>query len=225
LKEKGYQPEFGNGRATSKASDDRLKHENGFEISPATTKQPRPDAVDVEKKPKETRRAKHPMRPEYKKVQYQRKFLVGIALIILISSLITSYLNYLSLSDPGKSTQEQAYDLMKDVQDFDVLNLEYDDGSYTWEVNKYLGMSSEDLTEKFPTDFKYLIEVFDLSSYPLKYNRTLENGLAWNSLNKLSDTAKELDEFGYKFKISAFVNIYVSSEEIHLARIDVTVWK
>lgn len=230
MRQKGYQPESVEKLTEVKPTVTSEEIEREKDLTYGITKPPRPEPEIKEKKPKKFDRKKladelllqYARDPKFKRALRFRYTLVSLGILILIISLIISYQNYTSLASPEPSLEEDGYNFMIEFADYDKLKLDYDYGTPAWDANKYLKLTSEDISTDFPTDFDYLIEVYDLSDYQLKYNRTVANTLAWSSSEqiKISGTSE-----GHKFKISTVVNIFISPEEVHLARIEITVWE
>ncbi len=162
---------------------------------------------------------------QLKRIFFIRNIIVIIGIIILIFSIIISINNYIIFINQPDTLEKTGYRLLKDVQGSEELEADIDVGTYTWDAERFLGSTSDDIIMSSNANdlgFKLLIEVHDLSYYSLKYNRTLENNLAWSNLDisTLSGSAPE-----NSFSISGLINIYVSPSEIHLAKVTVTVWK
>ena len=230
MRQKGYRPESVEKFTETKTTDTHEEIERRRSFSYGITKPPRPEPEIKDQKPKKYTRKKladelllqYARDPKFKRALMFRYTIVSIGILILIISLIVSYQNYTSLASPEPSLEEDGYNFMIEFVDYDKLKLDNDYGTPAWDANKFLKLTSKDISTDFPTDLDYLIEVYDLSDYQLKYNRTIVNKLAWSSseLIKISKTTES-----HKFKISAFVNIFISPEEVHLARIEITVWE
>ncbi|WP_455392146.1 hypothetical protein, partial [[Eubacterium] cellulosolvens] len=191
------------------------------------TKRPRPEIAEElkSKKPKRAEIPKPWLRdPQVRRLYNVRRALIVIAVLILIFSIILSVQNYLQMSNRKPSLEENAYDFMRRFREYDELTLDsiQNSGQVTWDADKFLKLTSEDIISDFETDFEFLIEVYDLSDYQVKYNRTLDNKLLWNS-TQASSRANDANDNG--FEISSYVNIFVTYDEVHLARIEITVWE
>ena len=202
-------------------------------------KLPRPEeeSAPVEEEPEKTKKRldkyqKHDKELErilkkdqqMKRIFFIRNIVIIIGSIILIVSLLISFYNYYILINQPEPLEESGYELLKDLQDSKDLEADTNVGIYTWDANKFLKLTSENITTNIFSDepgFEYLIEVHDLSDYRTKYNRTLDNGLAWSSVD-ISSLGYEPPENG--FSISGLINILESIYEVHLARVTVTVW-
>ena len=224
MKDKGYVPELDHAPEVRRGEQD-----DDFGPSRVTTKAPRPEPEKTKKlgKLKSTLRpGKIPKPwlkdPEIMRMYNIRRMLIIIGILVLIFSILGSLQNYLFLIYRETSLEENGYNLLLDLQEYPELKLDDDTGLEVWDANKFLKLTSDELKNDLKTDFQFIIEVFDLSSYPIKYNRTVENDLAW-STGKLPESTGEIGD--NKFEISSYINIFVSSDEVHLARIDILVWK
>jgi hypothetical protein len=162
--------------------------------------------------------------PKLKKTYQIRNTLVILGIIVLGFSLAISYQNYLNLQPGDDSLERKGYAVLRDLQESDDLATDQNLGFDTWELNKFLTINSTQIThglEDSHQDMDFIIEVHDLSNYPIKYNRTILNGKAWSNHNIELDPVNIPED---NFEISTLINIYVSPQEIHLARVSVTVW-
>jgi hypothetical protein len=225
LEDKYYHPDRIKDQDSDETTAD-LKEEAQYSISPE--KAPRPDVEPEPEKEKERKAAqKRHILPKTKDAELKRAYtlryvLIAIGIVILIISLGISYLNFINLSDGQASLEETGYELMTDLRDYEGLKLEPEQGMPAWEANKVLALTSDDISKDLKPEVEYLIEIEDLSSFNFKYNRTLENQLAWGSIDLSLGTYKAPED---TFEISMLMDIYVSSQEVHLARVTVTVWE
>jgi len=232
LKEKGYRPEDMDRDTERKFAVTQKEKdiEKARRMSDGLSKPPRPEPEIKEKKVKKFKRKKladelliqYARDPKYRRALRYRYTLFSIGLLILIISLIISYQNYTSLADSDPSLKENGYNLMIEFLDYDKLTLDHDYGTPAWDVNKFLKLTSEEISTDFSSEFDYLIEVYDLSAYQVKYNRTIANNLAWSNLELIEINTKN---DANKFKISTFVNLFFTTMEVHLVRIDLTLWE
>jgi hypothetical protein len=230
LKDKDYQPEVTpeavhEDKITAPSHPDALGDQR---ITYKGTKQPRPvqEIPDKKTSPKKVARARyrqHLKSPQFRKILKIRQTLVGVAILILVLSIIISYQNYDSLKSAEGSLEENSYNFMVDFSQYDKLTLVHDTGFSAWDVNKFLKLTSAEIILDFQPDFNLLIEVFDVSNYAVKYNRTLQNDLAWSNKGLTALSSRINDDDG--FSISTMVNIYVSPSEVHLAKLKITVWE
>lgn len=160
--------------------------------------------------------------PELKKIYIARYCLITFGVIILLIGIVISYQNFVNMSDEQLPLQESGHEFMTELHDYDGLKLNPSRGTSIWDANKYLTVTSEDISIDLETETEFLVEVYDLSSYHSSFNRTVDNGQAWSSvvLSRVDDSMSD-----NRFIISTMVNIYVTPEEVHLARVTVTVWK
>jgi len=224
LKQKGYKPvhsqEHGPSQRETGEEDNKYLGNLAVDISKAT----RPEQFGPKQEEKKQKRPKQSMAkdPKYQRVNMLRYTLTILGVFFLLISIIISYQNYLKMTDEAESLKGSGYNLMIELRNYEELQHGHEHSSKAWEGDKYLQLQTETITADLKPGVEYLIEVYDLSTYPIKYNRTIENGLAWSTveLSKVKErTAND------KFIISSIVNIYITSEEVHLAKIYVTVWK
>lgn len=225
LEDKEYHPDKIKDQTIDESPGD-LKEDVPYSISPG--KAPRPDLEPEHEKDKERKAVqKRHMMPKTKDVQIKRAYtlrylLIAIGVVILVISLVISYLNFINLSNSQASLEESGYELMTDLRDYEGLKLEPEQGNPTWDGNKVLALTSDDITNNLKPDVKYLIEIEDLSAFEFKYNRTIDNQLAWGSIDLSTSVYKPPED---AFEISMLMNIFVSPEEVHLTRVTVTVWE
>ncbi len=229
LKQRGYQPELLKETVESEiktSGEDSIK---SLKYPYSTSKQPRPEPEPEKRmgrfqRMKERRKSQREQEQQVqkdlqiRKMNYLRYFTLILGIIILLWSILVSYQNYLALTEHEDTLEKTGYELLKEICTHDELKSDFDYGSNSWDVNKFLKLSSEDLIQDLTTELngvKFLIEVHDLSPYPIKYNRTTQNGLAWStSSNVLAFNAPE-----DSFTISMLMNIFVTSEEVHLVKV------
>ena len=228
LQQRGYTPESVGKRDISKDAQyvDTSKALEDLSYRTELTKRPRPEPVIKKKKMvKKTKSEISPLMTKEstsKKLMAVRYSLIIIAFMILLLSILLSYQNYLSWSNKEEPLEEIGYNFKNELVDNKQLTINDEQIAPGWEVNNYLRFTSEDIKQDLEPGVQFLIEVYDLSNYTLKYNRTIMNGLAWSSrpISEVFDLNEE-----DTFEISTFVNIYVSSNEIHLAMIEISIWK
>ncbi len=232
LKDKGYKPEAELEKKVSAIPFDAARQKGELSLKDEIKEHPRPEPTalpeeQIKKEEKRKREAKYLQAKLHKELEYRKLYiirytLVSIAILILLFSIILSYQNYNTTTAQEASLEENGYKFMLDLKGYEKLahNPEYD--TTVWGVNNYLKLTSEDIIEDFQIDFEFIVEVVDLSSYPIKYNRTIKNDLAWSSIGvpiNLDHVAKD------RFKICTHINIYVSPEEIHIASLELIIWK
>ena len=235
LKEKGYRPES---KIEHKLGDQKPKHaqvetEEELSYDYSITKQPRPEPKTKEiktgrfkrKTPAEVLISQWSKDPRIRRSYSIRYSIVVIAIIILLLSTIVSYQNNLSQTGQQPSLEKNGYTLMMGLLDYQNLKVVCDNGARAWDVNKFLILTSDEIINDLQPGFEFLIEVYDLSNYSIRYNRTLENNLAWSTVKLSNLFSTRVTGNKDVFEISNFVNIFISTEEVHLARIDITVWK
>jgi hypothetical protein len=162
--------------------------------------------------------------PKLRKVYQFRNTLIILGIIILGFSLAMSYQNYLNMQPEDDSLARTGYGILQNIQGSELLSTDQDMGSDSWEINKFLSTNSTQIIDEVSdsvSDSDFIIEVFDLSEYPVKYNRTIINGKAWSN-NDIESKPVNIPEDN--FEISTLINIYVNPQEVHLARVTVTVW-
>jgi hypothetical protein len=228
LKRRGYSPEPSDEpelTETLKPSHglDRLGH-----IS-TTSQKPRPEPIS---KPKDTKaqarkvaqiskRDQYSKYPELKRAKKIRYGLVAVAIVILLFSTIFSFQNYLSMTTNEASLPEQGYEFMHDLHNYEELLSDHDSSIQGWDAAQFLLVTSEQIESDLGVKFNFIIEVYDHSTFEIHYDRTLQNGLAWSNLENIRPNFEANKE---TFEISSFMNLIISPEEIHLIRIDITIW-
>ncbi len=162
-----------------------------------------------------------PKDPWIKRSNMIRYTMVVVGVLILLFAVVLSYYNFTTVADKEASLEKSGYEFMTELRSTESLVHEPEHGAHVWDSNKFLTLTSDDIISDLDFELGFLIEVHDLSSYPIKYNRTLENDLAWSNLDlyQISNNANKDD-----FTISMLVNIYVSSEELHLVEVSIRVW-
>ena len=228
LKGKGYEPEEITTPDFRKQKGDLAHDKPQYTIGP--TKAPRPEVTpsdEEEKKPKRMKAAKELLQPETKDPKLKsaylfRYFLIALSILILLIGFFISYQNYTEISTKSYSLEESGYNLMLELRNYDGLKLDPDYGYAAWDANKYLTITSEDIRSDLAPEVEFYIEVQDLSAYSINYNRTEDNNLAWSSVKLSQIPGDSADD---KFTITTFLNIYVSADEVHLAKVTLTVWE
>lgn len=242
LKQKGYSPRQIDDKKPDKSTKSIEPSSHEMLPSDEIAKPPRPEHEQVKKGKKDDKRKKRrqqlersgqpeqvgPGTTEDRYMRMIRDFRISImviGIVILLIGIAISYQDYILKSEEPSTLEESGYNLMKKLRNHDSILTNLDYGTVAWDSDEYLKLTSEDFQNDIGTDFKdveYLIEVIDLSSYPIKYNRTVQNGLALSSNSNLIDINSIPDD---KFTISTFINIHVSNEEVHLAEVSVSVWE
>jgi hypothetical protein len=228
LEKRGYIPENLKKRELEKeiTPDIKLRESEDISYTTETTKRARPEPDEKKKKlkgmPQKVSRSLWHKEQSIRKYLIIRYSLVGAAIFILIISLIFSYLNYLSWSESESSLEKKGYEFRNDLIGYQDLAMDNEYSAYTWDNNKFLRITSDDIKNDLSTEFEFIVEVHDLSNYTTKYDRTLLNELAWSSETNPSTAA---EEDGNSFKISTYVNIFVSPDEVHFAKIEIIIWE
>jgi hypothetical protein len=240
LKQRGYQPETFADIAEKPTSIDKTSKTKP--VPYPSSKQPRPEQKRLEElqaeeqeqidqmKKRERERERTEIKeliqknPKLRKAYQFRNTIIILGIMILIFSLIISYQNYLNMQLNDDSLEIRGYGILQNLQESEALSTDLDLGTESWEISRFLSTNSTQIIDGFDDSFKdsdFIIEVFDLSDYPIKYNRTIVNGKAWSN-NDIE--SKQVTIPDNNFKISTLINIYVSPQEVHLARVTVTVW-
>jgi hypothetical protein len=206
-----------------------------FGYEPA--KQPRPEKIAVgdsfhkPEKPEKKSRTYKDLKgqllkdPKFRKVYYIRYFIIFIGILILLSGTIISYQNFQSRKSTPDSMEKDGYEFIDALITYEGLKSEIGGDNSDWDANKFLKLTTEDIQNGMQSkihDLNYVIEVQDVSSFPINYNRTIQNGHAWSNQDTITEENQVPDN---SYTISRHVNIYVSSEEVHLARVSVTIWE
>lgn len=84
-----------------------------------------------------------------------------------------------------------------------------------FDAHKVMALSLDNLTKEIQVDYDSRIEIRDTSGYYMNYSRTL---------NTTTIQEEERFSMGKGVGITA-VSIWVSDEEIHSARVVITIWK
>ena len=230
LKQKGYHPESvttAEPEPRETADKDRDEPEPGLDYS--GSKPPRPVPTVKEPKPSKSKKPKSQkvilppagLGPRMRRLYIARYCLVVCGLVILLASVWVSYQNHIVMSQEQDSLEKRGYHFMHDLRDYRGLTHEPETTSAAWDVNNFLTMTSDDIMHDLEPETEFMVEVRDFSSYPVKYNRTRENGQAWYSDDPAVDGLDNVKVF----KISSWVNIYVSPDEVHLAKVTIKVWE
>jgi hypothetical protein len=216
LKEKGYTPETTldeevRGKTPTHAplpSDAQYDHKG--------PKKPRPETEPVREKRAPTPRIKD---PKLKRTLFARNILIIFGVVILIISLSLSYQSTIGSAGGKEPIEKTGYNLKKELLNYKFLKMDSTYDLAAWDAFKYIIVTLEDIKSDLEPECEFLIEVRDLSQYPIKYNRTIDNRLAWCSVQYSEVPTKDV------FEISTLINIYHTSEEVHLAKLTVSVWR
>jgi hypothetical protein len=228
LKDKDYQPGGDDHYDSDRAKHHRDTQSRTGPVVARITKPPRPDQYSekeqikaTEKMSKTEKKQKRELNAEDRKYRTLKITVIIVGTLILLVSILISYQNFLTYSDPEPTLEEKQYHLLNDIVYYQPLQSDPAGLNPTWDLNSYLTLTSAELEEGIKTDLNYIIEVEDISSYPYRFNRTLENGLSWNNLHSSSDP---ISPSRNAHKTHSLVNIQINSNEVHLAKVVLTAW-
>ena len=149
-------------------------------------------------------------------------FIIGIIIL-----LVSTGFAYSTISERESKTiaDSKEYDLFQDILASDKLNYEYGPGYRYFDSGKLMTADGVGLknaliqTDSSYSDYQFLIEIIDVSHYPVHYNRTIAEGSEIKTSALLSDGTG-----GDAVTFETCVNIYVDDNEIHSARFILYVW-
>jgi len=216
LKEKGYTPETTLAEEVREKIPTQARLPSDAQYDHKDTKKPRPETEEGEQKRARAPKIKD---PKLKKTLLARNILIIFGIVILILSFSLSYQSIIGSAGVKESIEKTGYELMKELLNYEQLTIDSTNGYTAWDANKYLIVTVEDIKSDLEPECEFLIEVQDLSQYPIKYNRTIDNSLAWSSI-QFSEVPTE-----NVFRISTHINIYHTSDSVHLAKLTVSVWR
>lgn len=216
MKEKGYTPETTLDEEVRGKTPTHAQPPSDAQYDHKGPKKPRPETEPVRKKRAPTPRIKD---PKLKRTLLARNILVIFGVVILLLSLSLSYQSTIGSAGGKESIEKTGYEFMKELLDYKSLKQDSTYDLAAWDSNKYLIVTAEDIKSDLEPECEFIIEVHDLSQYPIKYNRTIDNRLAWSSVQFSEVPTKNV------FRISTLINIYHTSEEVHLAKLTVSVWR
>jgi len=231
LEGQGYRPESLHDTTTEKEYIGTYKGIDEQITDHSGKKRPRPEPLDTQTKTKQDirKQEKEFKSTKLKKDSAENKMVYRIAFILLVIGIVIlligfsiSYQNYIEFQSQFRTIEESGYYLLTDLQNYPGLTHESDTTGQTWDKNKFLNIGPKEIENELDPGVNFLVEIQDISQYQIKYNRTVENGLAWTNLD-LSNL--NLESISNKFTITSYANIYVSSNEHHLVKIIVYVWE
>lgn len=132
---------------------------------------------------------------------------IGIGIFML--SAINAYTSYVS-GQRNIKLADDCWQFSETVRSYEGLLYEPKLQSGLFDCYRVQTLNITTLARDLHPDFKYQIQIVDVSDYPAKYNLTLES-----SKPPVSG----------KYTIKSAVNIVVSDSEIHPAQLIVTIWR
>lgn len=167
-------------------------------------------------------------RPHIKKKRSKFTLRPAVLTIGIILILISTIFAFLSPTTPEETSlaDKDEYRLFRAVITSNDINYEYGPGSMYFDAGKLTALEGSTLKNKLVQqdndflDYQFVIEVIDVSRYPIHYNRTISEGSA---IGTSSIPSNDYAENVVTFETA--VNIYVDSDEIHTARFIIHIWK
>ncbi|UCH88289.1 MAG: hypothetical protein JSV49_08465 [Thermoplasmata archaeon] len=193
--------------------------ELGYDPYSARTR-PEPEEVDVVKKKLE--------RPGGRRSRSRisiRSIVLIIGLILVLTSTVFAF-NSIETGEPESLADTTEYRIFQAVLTSEELNCDYGPGGMYFDAGKLMSLSGTVLKNSLlqdgvmGDDYQFVIEVIDISNYPVHYNRTHSEGNAIQT--------SPLPEGGAGIDVVTFesgVNIFVDRNEIHTAKFIIHIWK
>lgn len=154
-----------------------------------------------------------------------RAILISIGLSLILASALFAVFS-IEKADPVSIDDKTEYRIFNNVLSSNELNYEFGNGFSLIDNGKLMSVSGNQIktelveTEDVFSSYDFVIEIIDVSTYPDTYTRSIDVG------NEISTTPLPTDGSGIKIiTYETGVNIYVSDNEIHVARFIMYIWE
>jgi hypothetical protein len=144
--------------------------------------------------------------------------MVGI-LVFTGSCIYASELYSKPTAQESTELEDQAWDLLEDIRESDAL-VEDGGGAGTFDHDKVMTVEADDLGIEDHENLEFQFEIIDVSDAEETYSRDFAHG---NQIKTSSPPT--ITEEGQVVVIHSAATIHVGPDEVHSARLQLTVWE